>query len=220
MELFFQEGDFLVKELSAPEELDAAYRLRHRVFVDELRWVPPCPDGLEKDFYDDFAHPIGVFDHNGRLVCHVRLITAPKPFMIEKEFAVLLPKDRPFKKISGMVESTRICVEKEYRTTMLSSMTLAHLLYKAMYHWSKENGYRYLVTIVEKRYYILLKRSRFPFKQVGDFLPLGEGVMSGIVMLDWNEVDVVVKEKRPDFFDWLVNLQAPCHRQLQLRALY
>ena len=67
-------------------------------------------------------------------------------------------------------------------------MSLAHLLYKAIYHWSLQNDSRYLVTIIEQRYFIYLKRF-FPFVPLADFKPLGEGVMSGIALLDWREFE-------------------------------
>lgn len=206
MELIFQEGDYLIKTLSTHEEMEAAFRLRHDVFVDELKWVPASPDGMEKDSYDSFAHPIGIFDEKNGLIGYVRLISAPNPFMIEKEFACLLPKDKPFKKLSNMAESTRICVKKEHRTiTVNSSLTLGHLLYKAIYQWCVREDARFFATIVEKRYYRFLKQI-FPFEPAGDFLPLGDGVLSGIVFMDWRIFESLAQKNRPEFFEWISNL--------------
>ncbi len=205
MELIFQEENFLVKKLTSHEDMEAALRLRHDIFREELKWVPPLPDGLDRDEYDAFAHSLGIFEDRGELVGHVRLIPAPLPYMIEKDFACLLPKDKPFKKVQGMAESTRICVKKEFRKTPIGTLTLAHLLYKAIYHWCLIHDTRYLVTIIEQRYYIYLKRF-FPFEQVGDFLPLGDGVMSGIVLLDWRAFESKASQHRPEFFNWISNL--------------
>lgn len=206
MELIFQEGDYLIKTLSTHEEMEAAFRLRHEVFADELKWVPVSQDGMEKDGYDFFAHPIGIFDGENKLIGYVRLIPAPQPFMIEKEFACLLPPGKVFKKLSSMAESTRICIQKEYRTTLLdSSLTLGHLLYKAIYQWCLGEDLRFFVTIVEKRYHRFLKYF-FPFEPLGDFLPLGSGVMSGIVLLDFRKMEAVLKETKPEFFQWMTNL--------------
>lgn len=209
----------MVKNISAPEDIDSALRLRHEIFREELRWVPPTPDCSDRDRYDDFAHPIGVFNMRGELVGHVRLILAPDPYMIEKEFAVLLPKDGSFKKTAGMAESTRICVRKDCRKLQVGSLSLAHLLYKAVYHWSLMNDTRHLVTIIEQRYYHYLKRY-FPFKPVADFAPLGEGVMSGIVLLDWREFEEKAQVKRPGFFNWITDLRPLAPSVSPLHALY
>lgn len=206
MELIFQEDDFLVKTLHTHEEMEEALRLRHEVFREELKWVPPSPDGLDLDEYDPYAKSIGIFNYRRELLGHVRLIHAPSPFMIEKDFSRLLPKDHSFSKKIGMAESTRICIRKDARTDMHMSMTLAHLLYKAMYHWSLKNDIKHLITIVEKRYYVLLKRSKFPFVPVGEFGLMGEGVLSGIIALDWREFEDVLSEKRPEFFNWFVRI--------------
>lgn len=204
MELIFQEEKYLVKAISTPEEIDSALRLRHEVFRDELRWVPPTADGLDRDEYDGFAESIGIFENSGELVGAVRLIPAPLPYMIEKEFATLLPKEG-FIKVPGMTESTRICVKKDRRKDTVASLSLAHLLYKAIYHWSLKNDSRYLITIIEQRYFFYLKRF-FPFVPVADFKPLGEGVMSGITVLDWRAFEESAAAKRPEFFNWMSTL--------------
>lgn len=220
MELIFQEESFIVKTLSAPEELDAALRLRHEIFREELRWVPPSPDGLDLDRFDDFAHPIGVFNDMGEMIGHVRLINAPDPFMIEDDFSELLPADGSFRKTPGMAESTRICVRKDYRTARVCGMTMAHLLYKAIYRWSRVmDGADSMVTIIEQNYYLYLKRF-YPFRPLADFAPLGDGVMSGIVLLDWNELEEKLRARRPGFFNWLNELQPLVPSRRLPRALY
>ena len=214
MELIFQEDNLLIKTLSAPEEMDAAYRLRHDVFVDELKWVPPSPDKREIDDYDKFAIPIGLFDLSAQtgkelpLIGYVRLIQSNYPFMVEKEFACLLPKDKPLKKLPDMVESTRICIKKERRADKVGSLglTTGHLLYKAIYNWGIIHNSRYLVTIVEKRYYRHLKNF-LPFKPLGEFLAMGDGVLTGIVLFDWRDRASI--EKKPDFMEWMTTIQVP-----------
>lgn len=208
MELLFHEEKYLVKTLSTPEEFDAALRLRHDIFRDELRWVPPSPDGLDRDQYDDFAESIGIFDStSNELVGHVRLIKAPLPYMIENEFSCLLPMEG-LNKAPGMVESTRICVRKDRRKDTVSSFSLAHLLYKAIYNWSLRNGSKYLITIIEQRYFSYL-RKYFPFEAIADFKPLGEGVMSGIALLDWSVFEEIMEVKRPGLFKWMSTLTEP-----------
>ncbi|MBI5235304.1 MAG: GNAT family N-acetyltransferase [Deltaproteobacteria bacterium] len=232
-EICFTEGEYTVKTLSLPGEMEAAFKLRHDVFAGELQWVPLSTDGLDKDAYDDFAVPIGIFDDDGVLIGHVRLIYSPYPFMIEKEFASLLPEGGMFGKTASMVESTRICIRKEARKDQHGAMGLSHLLYKALYHWSRLNGQSRMVTIVEQRYFLLLKRSRFPFELSGDFKPLGKGVMSGIIILDWGRFDAELSVKRPEFYEWFTgtwikrqalnkaaNAQIPIHTRSQPHAAY
>lgn len=210
----------MIKTLSTHEEIEAALRLRHDVFREELKWVEPAEDGLDRDEYDDFSQGIGVFNEKDEIIGHVRMIPAPHPFMIEKDFSMLLPGENSFKKTAGMMEATRTCIRKDVRTDRHASMTLAHLLYKAMYHWSKINESTELITIVEKRYYLLLKRSRFPFKPIGEFIPVGDGVLSGIISLDWNEAKEKTKEVRPDLYEWVVNLPDFAPSRLLSRGLY
>ncbi|NOT96429.1 MAG: hypothetical protein HOP00_09000, partial [Nitrospira sp.] len=58
----FQAEGLLVKTLSAEQDLNASYRLRHQVFADRLEWVAKREDGLAVDAYDAFATSVGLFD--------------------------------------------------------------------------------------------------------------------------------------------------------------
>lgn len=206
MNLIFQEGDYLVKTLLTKEELEASFRLRHEVFCNELKWVPPMPNGMERDSYDNFAESVGVFDKDMNLIGNVRLISAPDRFMLEKEFSCLLPKDKHFKKLPGMVESTRICLKADVRNTEYQSMNLVYLIYKGMYHWSLQRKLRYLVTVIERRYYLLVKRQGLPFEKLGDFDTMGDGVICGAVTMDWRGFEEALLTKKPDLFRWFSNL--------------
>lgn len=220
METLFCEGDWLVKTLQTDAERVDAYRLRHDVFAVELKWVLPTSNRMESDYYDAFAVHFGIFNFSGQIDGYVRLIASPRPFMVEREFACLMTSVTGFVKTSNMVELTRICVRKNARTLTCRGMTLAQCLYKAVYNWCLEAGYTHMVAVVEKKYYILMKRSKFPLESVGDFIPLGAGVLSGVVMLDWRRIEKELKYERPDYYSWLVNLQDfPQARSLR-RALY
>lgn len=206
MELIFQEGEYLVKTLLTREEMEASFRLRYAVFCEELRWVPSSPNKMERDTYDEYAQSVGVFDGNRNLIGNVRLITAPDRFMLEKEFSCMLTKGKPFVKLPDMVESTRICLAKEARGIIYLSRSLVYLIYKGMYHWSIERNLRYLVPVIEKRYYLLLKRQGLPFRQFGEFCTMEDGVECGPVILDWREFEAVLREKKPDMYAWFINL--------------
>lgn len=207
METLFYEGDWLVKTLQTDAERADAYRLRHDVFAVELKWVSPLPSCMESDCYDAFAVHFGIFNAAGQVDGYVRLITSPRPFMVDHEFACLMTSIAGFVKTSSMVELTRICIRKNARALTCHGMTLAQFLYKAVYNWCLEAGYTHMVAVVEKKYYILMKRSKFPLESVGDFIPIGDGVLSGVVMLDWRRIEKELKHKRPDYYSWLVNLQ-------------
>jgi len=219
MELIFQEDNFLVKTIETHEELDAALRLRHVIFREELKWVPPTFDGRDLDPYDDFAESLIIYDDRGELIGNVRMILDPDPFMIDKEFACLLPEDGSFARTPRMTEITRICVKEECRKMTAGGLSLAHLLYKGVYHWSLANDSRHLVAVIEQRYFHYLKRY-FPFRAVGEFIPLGDGVMSGMAVLDWREFEEIMPAKRPEFFAWMTNMPALVPSRALRHALY
>lgn len=219
MELIFQEGDLLVKTIDTPGEMDSAYRLRHEVFSEELRWVPTTPDRRETDDYDGFARCIGVFDEAGKILGHARLIPSPHPFMVEKEFREMLPPERPVRKGPDLAEITRLCVKKEVREGQ-GVTVVANYLYKAIYLLSIMNDIRHLVMVVDRRYYRLLRLTGFPMEPLGDFITMPDGVKAGAIWLDLRRLEEVAGRKKPDFMKWMSTLPGRYPLPGRLRALY
>lgn len=209
MDILFQEGEFLVKTLSAYEEMEEAYRLRHDVFCDELKWVPPSRNGLEIDPYDRFSDLVGVFDSEQTLIGHIRLTPSPNPFMVEKEFACILPEDVKFAKGPRTAEVTRLCVRKENRSSKLP-VSIPNMLYKGMYQWSIAMGMRVLVIVVDNRCFRHLRSIGLTVDPLGPFYTMPDGVKAAVCTINWDKFERVSAEQRPGFFEWMSTLQAPC----------
>lgn len=209
MALIFQEGEFLVKTLSAHEELEAALRLRHAVFCDELKWVPPSPDGLETDAYDRFSDLIGVYDAGRTLIGHIRLTPSPHPFMVEKEFACILPEGVTVAKGPKTAEVTRLCVRKESRGIRLPA-SVPNMLYKGMYQWSLAMSRRVLVIVVDKRCFRHLRATGLTVDPLGPFHTMPDGVSAAVCAINWDKFERVSGVQRPEYLEWMSTLQAPC----------
>lgn len=74
-----------------PIEVDAMFRLRHRVFVDRLNWVEASPDGRERDYFDDL-NPIYLLARGAddTLLGTWRLLPTTGPYMLRDVFSELL----------------------------------------------------------------------------------------------------------------------------------
>jgi len=203
MELMVREEGFLIKTLRAHEEMDQGFRLRHKVFSEELRWAPVASDGKEVDRYDSFASYLGVFEaSNGLLLGYARLICSPKPFMIDKEFAGLTTEDQRIRKSPDMAEITRLCVRKKGRKAE-HLIRASNLLYKGIYHWSLNMGIRHLVMVVDRRYYRLLRLTGIPVRMAGNFIVMPDSVQAAVIRLDLDEFRAVAIDKSPKFYYWV-----------------
>jgi len=220
MELMVQEDSFIIKTLGAPEELDQGYRLRHEVFSEELGWVPVSSDGKEVDGYDRGpVRYLGVFDEWGDLLGYARLILAPSPFMIDREFACLTNGAHGIEKSRDMAEITRLCVRKQGRKGEFI-LRVSNLLYKGIYLLSINMGIRHLVMVVDKRYYRLLRLTGFPVKLVGNFVVMPDSVQAAVISLDLVEFKEVGEEKKPEFFRWISTQPTPVPLPGLLHGLY
>lgn len=74
-----------------PAEIDSMFRLRHRVFVERLNWVPSSPDGRERDYFDDL-NPIYLLARaaDDTLLGTWRLLPTTGPYMLRDVFPELL----------------------------------------------------------------------------------------------------------------------------------
>ncbi|MHB9021686.1 MAG: GNAT family N-acetyltransferase [Halothiobacillus sp.] len=103
-----------------PSQIEESFRLRYRVFVDELGAKIDCTTllGLESDHFDHYCHHVMVRDLNtGHVVACTRILTDTQArvaggFYSAKEFdlSLILATD------GRVMEVGRTCVDPDYRT--------------------------------------------------------------------------------------------------------
>lgn len=201
--LAFREGQFIVKALQDNAEWRQAYRLRHRVFAERLKWVPEREDGLESDMYDAWSSSIGVFSDAGRLLGLVRMTHAPVPFMLESEFSACLVGTHLVRKEVDTAEITRLAVDPDITERGLSA-TLMKTIFKGMYRWCLAHDVRYTYMVVENRLLRVVERLGWPCRAIGApvALPPAE-VLSIGALLDLEVFRAQAAEKRPEMLMWL-----------------
>ena len=202
----FREGEFTVRTLRE-EELKSSYRFRHKVFAEQLKWVPASPDGEEMDLYDLWGKTVGVIGYDGTLLGMARLLPASGQFMLEKDFGALVPPEYRIRKASDTAEITRLAVDPEIRDRKLSTTIMLAVL-KGIYQWAVENEVRYYYLEVEHRFLRALRILGFPCEPIGPVVKLPPAGASAVAALyDMVKFDEGNGQKRPDFLRWISTIQ-------------
>jgi acyl homoserine lactone synthase len=207
--LHYHEQGYCIRTIENDEERRQAYRLRHLVFCEGLCWVSENPNGLDIDKYDERATSLGIFSDQcgSRLVATLRLLPPDKPFMLEEEFADLLPPGLALRKERDTTEITRFATLQGIGEN--ESHTLSLLLYKAWYQWSVQNSVRYVYLEVESRYARKLRMMGFPTSQLGPSRRLPPACADSVaLLLDWEEFRATNSSKRPEFLEWISKAQS------------
>lgn len=126
------------------EQINACFRLRYRVFVEELGAKIDCalPLGLESDHFDDYCHHMMVRDlDSGEAVACTRILTDTQAqvaggYYSAKEFDLSLLRD-----VEGRVmEIGRTCVDPAYRNGATISC-----LWSGLAQFMENNRFMYLM---------------------------------------------------------------------------
>lgn len=204
--ILLQEENFVVKTIINETDKAQAYRLRHRIFCDELKWVLHSTNDMEFDEYDRNAVFFGVYDEGRELISFLRLIMPGRQFMMEKEFLSLVDPDHRIRKELDTAEISRLCVAPEARCNHKAGNFDVHkislALFKGVYQWCMLNKIRYLYAVTELKVYRLYCLKGFPYRLIGKPTRMPDGVTIVPVMLDWCEFETMNAVKRPAFFDW------------------
>jgi len=218
----FDEGYYCIRSLAGKEDQLKAARLRHEVFCQNLKWVPPCADGLETDEHDPFSMAIGVFSEREELLGVFRFLPPSRMFMLEREFLPLLSPGYRVRKERDTAEVTRFTVAPNLRQHGISPGHISRLMYKGMYQWSQENDIRYIYVAVEKRFWRALVIAGYPYELIGPVTALPPaGAESVAAILDWENFRSESRRKRATFLDWIEDRQlasVPMHGQWLGRA--
>lgn len=96
------------------DDLDAMYRLRHKVFFDKLRWQVTSQDGMEKDEYDENHTYYLIFKDKNNVVrgCQ-RYIPMNHACMFDGPFDFVLPNLKDYKNAKHW-EASRLAVDYDF----------------------------------------------------------------------------------------------------------
>ena len=202
----FCEGEMVVKTLSSPEELAQAYRLRHKVFAETLRWVPPTDDGQEMDMYDLWGTSIGLVGHDGQVLGLARLLPSSGQFMLEQDLSMLLPPGHVVRKERDTAEITRMALDPAITDKGLSSRLLLSLI-KGIYQWSLVHDVRYFYLEVEHRFFRVLQAIGIPCDPLGPPVALPPaGAVSVAATMDILNCEYILARKRPQLMEWMATM--------------
>ncbi|CAN7696761.1 acyl-homoserine-lactone synthase [Mesorhizobium sp. LjRoot246] len=120
-------------------ELDQAFRLRHKVFVEEKGWTDlRREDGREMDRFDD-AHAVHMlFSVEDRVVGYQRMLPSTRPHLLSEVLSDLCEGERPAG--ANIWEWTRYCVEPQFRERGRMLSPVANALLSGIVEWGLGSG--------------------------------------------------------------------------------
>lgn len=115
-------------------ELDQAFRLRHKVFVEEKGWTDlRREDGREMDRFDDEHAVHMLFTVENRVVGYQRMLPSTRPHLLSEVLPDLCDGARPAG--DNIWEWTRYCVEPQHRERGRMLSSVANALLSGIVEW-------------------------------------------------------------------------------------
>ncbi|MER8961176.1 acyl-homoserine-lactone synthase [Mesorhizobium sp. M0701] len=120
-------------------ELDQAFRLRHKVFVEEKGWMDlRRDDGRDIDRFDDEHAVHMLFTIEDRVVGYQRMLPSTRPHLLSEVLLDLCEGDRPAG--ANIWEWTRYCVEPQFRERGRMLSPVANALLSGIVEWGLGRG--------------------------------------------------------------------------------
>jgi acyl-homoserine lactone synthase len=199
--------------------LDAAFRLRHAVFVGELGWVASLPNRREYDRCDALATHFAVFAlareermAGARLVGYARVLLPPDELMLQREFVALM-KGQPRDWDPGRAfEVSRFVVHRSYRGRLGPDRrgVVEHLA-RAIAAWALAHGRSEWLSVCEVRHVRALHLRGLPFERFGRIVEYQPGVPVCAARLGLAQAATRLRVQRPGDYAWYMErMQLPC----------
>jgi acyl-homoserine lactone synthase len=128
-------------------EMDQAYLLRHKVFVEELDWENlRKPDGREVDQFDT-KHAVNMlYIEAGKVLGYQRLLPSTRPHLLSEIMPELCEVEHPVG--AHIWEISRHCVASGHRAGGRFANPVANALGMALVEWGLECGIsKYIIQI-------------------------------------------------------------------------
>jgi acyl-homoserine lactone synthase len=148
------------------DEMEQAYRLRHRIFVEEMKWSDLAkPDGREIDQFDDEHAVHMLYVESGKVLGYQRMLPTTRPHLLSEVLPYLCEDERPVG--NHIWEWTRYCVEPAHRERGRTLSPVANALLSGIVEWGLETGVSTI--IIEMNTLWLLRLVQLHFRT----MPLG-----------------------------------------------
>lgn len=182
-------------------ELSAAYHLRARVFCKELQWADSV-HGLDIDQFDSIAEQIVILTSTGKVCATTRLIMGYKPWMMEKTFQDIIPKNFSPNWKTAAAEVSRFTVDREYRCKKHDQWTIADTLIKAIYLRCRQYSLEKIYMITSREMVRFLLFHGYPIKVVGTEKIMTDGVTAIMSTIRWDDLIFGTQPKELKISQW------------------
>lgn len=147
-------------------ELDEAFRLRHRVFVDEKGWSDlRRDDGRETDRFDDERAVHMLYIEAGRVIGYQRMLPTTRPHLLSEVTPELCEGQRPVG--PNIWEWTRYCVEPGHRERGRILSPVANALLSGIVEWGLDIGVDTIVIEMNPLWLLRLVQLHFRVTPLG-----------------------------------------------------
>lgn len=147
-------------------ELDQAYCLRHRVFVDEKGWSDlRHDDGREIDRFDDEHAVHMVYVESDRVIGYQRMLPTTRPHLLSDVMSELCEMQRPVG--PNIWEWTRYCVEPAHRERGRMLSPVANILLSGIVEWGLDTDVDTIVIEMNPLWLLRLVQLHFRVTPLG-----------------------------------------------------
>lgn len=130
------------------DEMNQAYRLRHKVFVEEMGWEAlGKPDGRQIDQFDTKHAVHMLYIEGGEVLGYQRLLPSTRPHLLSEIMPELCEVERPTG--AHIWEISRHCVAPGHRAGGRFANPVANDLESALVEWGLECGISKFIIAIE-----------------------------------------------------------------------
>lgn len=148
------------------DEMEQVFRLRHKVFVEELGWTNLArPDGREIDQFDTKHAVHMLYIEDKQVLGYQRMLPSTRPHLLSDVMPELCEVERPVG--PHIWECTRHCVAPGHRDRGRFASPIANILLSGIVEWGLANGVSTAIIEIDPR--LLLRLVQLHFRM----LPLG-----------------------------------------------
>jgi acyl-homoserine lactone synthase len=171
------------------DEMEQAYRLRHRVFAEEMGFHELAkPDGREVDQFDTKHAVHMLYTERGQVLGYQRLLPSTRPHLLSDVMPELCEVERPVG--AHIWEWSRFCVERSKREKGRAVCPITNNLLSAAVEWGLECGISKLIIEINPTWVLRMVQLHFQPMPLG--LPRkihGRDVIAVTATFDWRTLE-------------------------------